>query len=430
MFRTACIIGGAATLAAVVLAPGYASAGSLETLHKFCKQTGCPDGEEPWASLLMADNRHFFGMAEFGGPHATSLYNGGVVYELIRNNDGSWTYKNVYSFCAQADCADGDRPESDLIVDKDGDLYGTTWHGGQYGQGTVFQLRKSGASWIETVIHSFHCVQPSCSDGQEPSAGLTYAGQATGTPWDEFSPLYGTTRTGGSYGKGTVFRLTNDGPSWNETVIHAFATSRDPAGGMIMDGSGNLYGATRGEGANGGGVFYRLNHDSWSETILHQFCSETDCADGQTMGSRPVTDASGNLYGATWYGGAHSGGVAFELMRKKGFGYTYKVLSDFCNASTCTGGNIVGIVMDNAGDLYGATIGGGSNSRGTLFRLHNTTGGWKRSVLYSFCVLSECRDGASPVAAPILDAQGKLLGTTHGGGNATSFGGTVFEFTP
>src|SRR5207248_1714900 len=149
---------------------------TLDTLHKFCKQAGCPDGSGPVAALVIADKRHFFGTASGGGAHASGDH-GGVVYELIHNTDGSWKYKVIYSFCAQTNCADGDQPLSDLIVDQDGNLYGTTWAGGAHAGGTVFKLNKS-TGWTESVAHSFCAARDSngnCLDGEDPQAGLTYA---------------------------------------------------------------------------------------------------------------------------------------------------------------------------------------------------------------------------------------------------------------
>ncbi len=438
-FPRLCGLAAIACLAVLAFAPGSASAWTLDTRHIFCKQAGCSDGSGPTAALVMADKRHFFGTASGGGAHANGA-DGGVVYELIHNKDGTWTYKAIYSFCAQTNCADGNQPLSDLIVDQDGNLYGTTWTGGAHAGGTVFKLTKS-TGWTENVIYNFCSVRNSngkCLDGEDPQAGLTYAGQASGAPWDEFSPLYGTTVNGGKYGSssnshnGVVFKLVSDGSVWDETVIHNFGTSRSPFGGMVMDGAGNLYGATTYGGTYGGGLFYKLAHDTWTETVLHYFCAQTNCADGANMESRPVIDANGNLYGTTVNLGADGAGGVFELVHGTS-GYSYKVLKNFCSPSCSDAGESgAGLAIDGAGNLYGATEAGGANNSGAVFKLHHGTNGWNETLLYSFCSLSGCKDGSTPWigAAPILDAQGDLFGTTFKGGDATSNAGTVFELTP
>jgi uncharacterized repeat protein (TIGR03803 family) len=144
------------------------------------------------------------------------------------------SYALIYSFAG----GDGEHPYAGLLMDKKGDLYGTTINGGAYGAGTVFKLDSSGN---ETVLHSF-----SGSDGAYPQAGLVM---------DKMGNLYGTTAGGGSYGYGCVFELT---PSGNETVLHSFSYSGDdgayvPAG-LVMDRTGNLYGTTGAGGAYGYGI--------------------------------------------------------------------------------------------------------------------------------------------------------------------------------
>lgn len=424
-------IAGAVFVALCGAAPA-ARAATLDTLHRFCKQSGCPDGSGPVAALVMADKRHFFGTASRGGTHASGD-DGGVVFELTHNKDGTWTYSTIYSFCAQANCADGDQPLGDLIVDDHANLYGTTWFGGKFNGGSVFELSESGGAWHETVIYDFCSViaNSKCIDGQEPAAGLAYAGQSTGAHWDEFSPLFGTTANGGNYGNGTVFKLISDGSLWNQSVIHNFKLSKFPAGGILVDSAGNLFGASGDGGANGGGLFYKLAHDTWNETTLYQFCAQSNCADGGNMESRPVLDASNNLYGTTLNGGSFGGGVVFELVHGSS-GYSYKKLKNLCSPSCSeTGTSGVGLAIDTGGDLYGTANGGGAHASGAVFKLHHGAHGWKETLLYSFCKQSGCSDGSGPWqgAAPILDPSENVFGTTFKGGEQSNEG-TVFELTP
>jgi len=148
----------------------------------------------------------------------------------------------LYSFCTQSGCTDGHRPHAGLVLDKSGNLYGTTYQGGANGEGTVFEVSPSGA---ETVLHSF-CTQPGCTDGYHPLAGLVL---------DTSGNLYGTTYDGGAHGAGTVFEVS---PSGAETVLYSFCTQpgcRDgyyPHADLVMDTNGNLYGTTQFDGAHGG----------------------------------------------------------------------------------------------------------------------------------------------------------------------------------
>jgi len=150
----------------------------------------------------------------------------------------------LYSFCAQSGCTDGSHPRAGLVLDAKGNLYGTTYHGGANGEGTVFEVSPSGA---ETVLHSF-CAQSHCRDGSRPLAGLVL---------DAKGNLYGTTYSGSA--RDTVFEVS---PGGTETVLHSFtARGTDgyyPSAGLVLDAKGNLHGTTLSGGANGGGTVFRV----------------------------------------------------------------------------------------------------------------------------------------------------------------------------
>jgi uncharacterized repeat protein (TIGR03803 family) len=200
----------------------------------------------------------------------------------------SITEQTLYKFCAQSNCADGGPPNSAggrLIMDGAGNLYGTTTYGGANSGGTVFQLTPTSTGWSETVLYSF-CSQSNCADGYEPNPGLMMDGSGN---------LYGTTYVGGAVGKGVVFQLTPSGTGWSEKVLYSFCSSilcadgQYPHAGLIMDGSGNLYGTTSGAantncvGGGGCGTVYQLIPGSAGSTyaVLHSFCSQSNCADGK-----------------------------------------------------------------------------------------------------------------------------------------------------
>lgn len=180
--------------------------GRATALYTFCAQSGCTDGAEPRAGLVFDQKGNLYGTTINGGlPSNYSCGNipgtCGVVFKLTP--EGKETV--LYSFCAQTNCADGANPQAGVVLDRKGNLYGTTVDGGnyygcKYGCGTVFKLTPEGK---ETVLHTY-CTQNTCTDGAEPVSGLLFDRQ-----WN----LYGTTVDGGmtsycTYGCGVVFKLT------------------------------------------------------------------------------------------------------------------------------------------------------------------------------------------------------------------------------
>jgi len=342
---------------------------------------------------------------------------------------------------------DGAGPESNLIMDGHGNLYGTTFAGGtgpcDGGCGTVFELSpNSSGGYTERVIHSF---QGSLVDGQMPEAPLTF---------DAKGNLYGTTLSGGqslTRAAGTVFKLTRQADGdWTETVLHSFNGALDggtdggePQAGVVFDAAGNLYGTTAGGGTgvgcvggNGCGTVYELSptaEGKWRETILHNFTN--DHSDGWIPQSTLIMDLAGNLYGTTYYGGSApaGGGTVFRLSPSSD-GWQESILYNFrCSADGCS--PYSGVVFDAAGNLYGNTVGGGGNpARGVAYQLTpNTMGGWTENVIHTFGLSAS--DGVMPYGNPIVDAAGNVYGTTFGGGggqNSSCLGGcgTVFELSP
>jgi len=318
------------------------------------------------------------------------------------------TFTTLYTFCSRPACADGEAPGAGVIMDKLGNLYGTTELGGASVYGTVFELTPSGT---ETVLYNF-CSASHCTDGQVPSAGLAFGKKGN---------LYGTTSSGGAYNYGTVFEVT---PSGTETVLHSFASGADgayPAGGVVFDKKGNLYGTTSAGGAYGAGTVFEITAKG-REKVLHSFVSNSP--DGAFPSSGLVLDAKGNLYGTTSGGGGATGcGTVFEVTPTG----TETVLYSFAGASDgCT--PLGGVVFDKSGNLYGTTFAGGLGSCtvpsgcGIVFKLTPTGA---ETVLYSF---AGGLDAERPRASLVLDAKGNLHGTTSFGGSGGW--GTDFELMP
>ena len=316
----------------------------------------------------------------------------------------------LYSFCAQTGCPDGSNPRADLVMDTVGNLYGTTLYGGTSGVGTVFELSPSGT---ETVRHSFAARH---TDGHYPYAGLLM---------DTTGNLYATAQSGGAKGLGTVFKLS---PNGNETLLYSFcvlaacADGYHPRAGLIMDTKGNLYGTAFDGGAYDAGAVFELS-PSGTETVLHSFCQQPGCPDGYYPQAGLVMDTNGNLYGTTLYNGAYGGGTVFKISSDG----TATTFYNFCTATGCKNGRYpqAGLILDTNGNLYGTTYGGGAHGQGTVFELSPSGA---ETVLHSFCARTGCSDGSHPRADLVMDTAGNLYGTTYSGG--TNSVGTVFKLSP
>jgi uncharacterized repeat protein (TIGR03803 family) len=334
----------------------------------------------------------------------------------------SYLPQTLHSFTG----ADGQNPGyGHLIADASGNLYGTTTSGGTNGAGVVFELVKSGATYTETVLHSF---MTSGSDGQHPSFGLIM---------DSSGNLYGTTVGGGAYGKGTVFELAAPlTAGMSDIVIYSFPgfppcpylnCEANPTSGLIMDSSGNLYGTTL-------STVFELAAPltaGMNDIVLHVFSSTQSSGDGFEPSSGVIMDSSGNLYGTTLFGGANSEGTVFELPAPLSPFMSDVLLHSF-NPSPGDGYHPqAGVIIDSRGNLYGTTVDGGANGFGAVFELAAPlSAGMTDVILHSFSTtaFSTTADGANPDAALIMDGSGNLFGTTSGFNAGVGFGGgTVFE---
>jgi uncharacterized repeat protein (TIGR03803 family) len=418
------------------LMAGSAQAYRFRVLHSICDGVAClSGGGAGTASGLMIDAAgNLYGTSMAGGPDA------GSVFEISRGADGkTWNYQVLHNFCSRSACADGAVVWSPLIADIAGNLYGVTTVGGKGGFGTAFKLSPSAdrSSWTYNVLHTF-CPQGSwyCSEADSFNFGLTYAGAASGAPYDGHSPLYGSSSFGGTSG-GNVFVLTpKPGTTkWSFRQVYAFCAASNCAdgtqplwGNVIADVAGNLYGTTLSGGARNAGVVFALSpdgHGGWSENVLYSFCSLANCTDGKEPVGSLLLDGAGNLFGTTASADSNcadgaSCGVVFKLA--PGTPWREKVLHRFCQQSGCTDGSGPqgGLLMDAKGHLFGTTGVGGPQNSGTVFRL-----GGSFDVLYSFCAQANCADGKYPWPAIVSDAAGNIFGATERGG-ANGYG-DVFE---
>jgi uncharacterized repeat protein (TIGR03803 family) len=401
-------------LALIVGLTAVAWASSETVLWNFSSSNG--DGSGPWSNALISDSKgNLYGATSSGGTNSA-----GMVFEFSPNGSGGYTETILYDFKGQAS-ADGARPYGSLAFDKLGNLFGTTQGGGANNTGTVYELSLKAGVWKEKVIYTFSATG---ADGSIPSAGVTI---------DKNGALYGTTTYGGANATGTVFQLTKVKNKWTEKVIHSFGAAGDgtyPYAGVTLDTLGNLYGTTSIGGAGGSGSVYRLTaaNGKWTETVLHSFTGQNGDGSGLYYISL-ISDAAGNLYGATGFGGTNNTGTVWELVYSKTKKtYSEKVLYSFGPIGG-TDGNYPygGLVMGKSGTLYGTTEQGGSSPiSGTVFELKKSGKNWTESILHNF--IGGAGDGQDPSANLLIDAQGNLFGMAQFGGTSNS--GIVYEVTP
>jgi len=378
--------------------------------------TGGTDGGGPNGSLVFDGVGNVYGTTHFGGIDTCGGQVGGgcgVVFELSPTKSSGWSESALYAF---ADGADGGFPNAGVILDKNGNVDGTASTGGSsqcaIGCGVVYELTKV-SNWKESVLHTF-----TGNDGEFPNAVLL-AG-STGA-------LYSTTWYGGNTGNGTVFALAPKSGGWNESVLYNFQGTNDgsaPAGGVVADKAGNLYGTTYKYDGDNDGVAFELrnaSHAPWKDRVLYTF---TNNGGGEDPYAGMFMAAKGRFFGTAIEGGTTGGGVAFELSLGAGRRWTESVVHTFGNAGDGSA-PYGGLIADNAGNLFGTTVFGGSANAGTVYELSPTRrGAWKERILYSFGGGS---DGAYPGGTLALDSAGNLYGAASNGGQNGY--GVIFEVT-
>lgn len=307
--------------------------GVLTTVHAFCSETNCADGIGPEGGLVLASNGSFYGTTGFGGTNG-----GGTIFEIAP--DGK--FATLYSFCSQADCADGSFPYTALVQASNGDLYGTTSSGGSHGFGTIFRITLTGTL---TTVYDF-CSQANCADGEQVTNPLIEARNGK---------LYGVAPYGGANGAGTVFHITLSG---SFEIIHSFdfKDGAYPYGALLQATNGNFYGTTAGGGRSNGGTIFELSPSGALKT-LYQFCMTAYCADGDGPYGGLIEGQNENFYGTTAGGGAHFNGTIFEVSPAG----KLMTLYSFCSKANCADGEepLTGLAQSAEGTLYGTTQDGG-----------------------------------------------------------------------
>lgn len=357
--------------------------------------SGKLDGNTPRGDLLVDVQGNLYGTTSVGGTSGN-----GVVFEVVppAGGDGAGTETTLWNFTGSTD---GSTPSGGLVADAQGDLYGTAATDGASLAGTVFELSPpapGSTSWTETTL----CAFGAGHDGRNPVGNLVLGPDGT---------LFGTTNWGGTGGQGTAFKVVPPGgprTTWTETVIWNFTGGTDggqPVASLIFDAAGNLYGTTKTGGANGQGTVFELMpspNPGWTQTTLWSFTGGTD--GGSPTGTLSI-DANGALYGTTQFGGALSVTCAQAL-------FPYYGESP----------------AENEPALSAAYVPAGGNECGTVFQLSPPAQGqtaWTLSTLYA---LGGVPDGGNPAAGLTLLSDGSLVGLATQLG--PRFYGAAFEVTP
>ncbi len=406
-------------------------------LHDF---SGSPDGAQPYAAVLTDESGNLYGTTAGGG-----LYDSGTVFRLDAANN--YALSTLHDFGG----SDGASPQTSLIADASGNLYGTTSRGGLDDSGTVFKLDAANG-YALTTLHDFGGpdgaspvaslvadasgnLYGTTSEGGPANRGIAFKLEASsdyalttlhgfGGP-DGASPfaaliadasgnLFGTTRKGGTQDhSGTVFKL-DAAKGYALTTLHGFdGTGANPVAAVVADVSGNLYGTTSNGGPYDLGTVFKLDPaNAYARTTLHSF----EGHDGAHPVAAVIAGASGNLYGTTSDGGAAGLGAVFELDAANAYALT--VLHSFDGSDGMH--PHAALIADASGSLYGTTYGEYPSEYGTVFKL-DAANDWSLTTLHGF----DGSEGTHPDAGLLADASGNLYGTTRGGGQHGS--GTVFK---
>jgi uncharacterized repeat protein (TIGR03803 family) len=353
--------------------------------------------------LILDSSGNLLGTAEGGGPGGD-----GTVFELTKSGSG---FSSTPTLLATFSGTDGASPDGSLITDAAGDLFGATGSGGANNDGTIFEITKTtngNYSGGQTVLASF-----SGSNGNGP----------TGVSIDAAGDLFGTTLTGGANNKGTVFEIAKNGSGYSSTptVLVSFngTDGAFPFASLIMDSAGDLFGTTDGGGANGDGTVFEIAKTASGYSSTPTELVSFNGTDGASLQTHLVMDAAGDLFG-TAGGGANGLGEVFEIV-KTGSGYSSTPTVIYNSVS----GAVVdsNLTLDAAGDIYGTTALGGPNNTSGVFEIAKTANGYgPMTGVQAF------NSSNIPDYGLFMDASGDLFGQTgQGGANGD---GSVFEIKP
>ncbi|MGC2108391.1 MAG: choice-of-anchor tandem repeat GloVer-containing protein [Candidatus Korobacteraceae bacterium] len=397
---------------------------TFTVLHTF---TGGPDGANPEAGLTL-DHGNLYGTTAGGGLSAGG-HSFGTVFRMQFRGSG-WIFAPLYNFSG----GDGDSPHGRVTFGPDGSLYGTTADGRGNGCscGNVFNLKPPPTRpanpltpWLETVLYQFDYF---AGDGNNPAGDIVF--DATG---NLFGTTYtgGNDQMCGGLGCGTVYELTRSGQSWTANFIYAFTeVAYNPLSGVTRDPAGNLYfTASQGNIAHGAVLELTPAGSGWTANTLYSF---NGSGPGYPVAGL-ILDSQGNLYGAASVGGSGGGGTVFQLTPSGG-GWNLETLYSLSGNQMGRAGPNASLLMDSAGNLYGTTAADGAYGKGSVFKLTPGEGGWTYTTLYDFTGGADGGDPAGALVMDGSgNLYGTTYAGGTVGSHCESSGsqcGVVFEITP
>ena len=403
----------------MILVASPAAAQTYRVIHTF---SGGYDGATPLSGLIIDRSGNLYGTASGGGKtnDGCETYGCGVAFRLKATN-GTWTLSPLYIFQGGTQSGpDGSNPYARMVFGANGALYGTTAYGGGHRCNNI-----TCGTVFKLTPPATACKSALCYWTETVLyrfSGPPQAGNPNYGPivFDQAGNIYGVAGWGPS-GYGAIYQLTESGGTWTENDL---ASADSAESGVVFDNADNLYGSNSGEGY--GGVYQLMR--SGTGWTLHQLYSIVDVSDdGYSTFGGVILDNAGNIYGSTLEEGQGDGGTIFELLAGT---FHFDVLY---NLSEGTGPE-ESLTMDAAGNLYGTTWGGGAHFWGNVFKLSPSASGWTYTDLYDF---TDGNDGGHPISNVVIDAQGNLYGTTAYGGSGPCTSayngngcGVVWEITP
>jgi uncharacterized repeat protein (TIGR03803 family) len=385
LFTPGLAIAGTLFLSSTLPAPVEAQSFTIDPVATF---NGI-NGQRPDAGVVFDGSGNLFGTTEYGGAKGY-----GTVFEIAA---GTNTITNIASFNG----SNGLRPTSNVTIDSSGNLYGTTFGGGNGfvagqadGTGTLYKIA-AGTNTISTLF-SFD----TNSTGKSPFGGLTFGNDGD---------LYGTTGAGGSAGSGTVFRLNTTTNALTSVANFNNLDGSGSHGTVIFDNNGNLYGTTVSGGTSNLGAVYKIAAGTSTITALASFTG----SNGSDPEAGLTIDGAGNLYGTTTLGGANNFGTIFKIAAGTS-AVTTLYSFDVTSGSYPRGG----LTLDTMGNLFGTASAGGASGGGIVYKFSLNSNGFT-----SLANFPNTPDSNSPFGPVKIDSHGYLYGTasgaTGGNGNCT-----------
>lgn len=403
-------------IAIVALAALCAGPAAAAKMHETVLYNFGPDRDSrfPDTDLVADTDGNLYGTTIYGG-----TFDAGTAFVL--KPDG--TFKVIWSF----DYIDGGNPNG-IAIDGNGVLYVTGGQQAAFAAGSIHRGERNGKKWKFKKIHRFcdTVLEEQCPEGGAPGGPLAIAPDGT---------IYGTTEKGGEFERGTLFKLSNSHGHWRHKVLYSFCALRHCRDGESPDAvrpllEGNrLYGTTK-YTTNQSGTLFSVKTDGTDYRVLHRF--DRANGDGGVPGAGVVADAHGVLYGTTLFGGATDEGTVYSYDPAT---HAYAILHSFrSDAHPKDGFEPLGHLLVREGatgpELIGTAAAGGAHDEGVVFDLSppdEAGGAWTQSILYSFCRAENCADGRN-ISSGVTYLNGVLYGAAAFGGAADK--GVLYSLTP